>query len=134
MRTDYYTGFEGHPSIVIKIEGKIESEHKGRSYRMELWNGYFTSLIELIKPSLDGNWEGLALYYHTDTGWYDEDNWPLDNVKLAMDQLSSIVLNDGTNSLLGQESNLILDEIRTTIVGLLKEALRLKMRVIIHYN
>lgn len=81
---DFYTGFEGNPEIVISVI----NDDQDKVYALKTWVGYFDAVLQKIKP-LNGHWEGVALHYHLETGWYDEE-WTCDNVKLLHDQLKEI--------------------------------------------
>jgi hypothetical protein len=134
MKTDFYTGFEGYPSITFTIKAKNVDDIQTQSLKIEIWDGYFNNLMQLIQSNEQGNWDGLALYYHTDTGWYNEENWPLDNVQLAIHQLSAIKFNADSDSMLGTNSNLILEEVRDSLIILLQKAVQQNADVIIQNN
>jgi len=83
---DYYQGFEGEPGIHIT--------HANRELQsiavIKLWYGYFRSIIDLINPNKNGNWEGVTLAYHLHTGWYDDERWECEDILLFLNQLESI--------------------------------------------
>lgn len=83
---DFYTGYEGEPELVISQE----DVHGNSKTVIRLWVGFFDSIMELIKPNAQGEWEGVVLYYHTATGWYEISPWRCDDVPLLIDQLESI--------------------------------------------
>jgi len=57
---------------------------------LDLWIGSFDSIVSLVKPNQKGNWEGISLYYHTETGWYEDDLWKCEVPELFINQLESI--------------------------------------------
>lgn len=85
MKTlDFYTGFEGNPEIRILLKDKNDSPF----LELKAWIGYFDATLKKIRTS-NGNWEGIALHYHMETGWYDGE-WECDNLSLLNRQLLSI--------------------------------------------
>lgn len=83
---DFYNGFEGEPEIIISrkdINGDIKMI-------IRLWIGFFDSIMNLIKPDKNGKWEGVPLYYHEETAWYDGSPWKCDHVELLIIQLESV--------------------------------------------
>lgn len=82
---DYYEGFEGYPEIKL-----IRRDKSGNVVTLlKIWEGYFDSIITLIEPNEEGNWEGVAFHYHLTTGWYDEP-WRCDDVGLFLQQLEAV--------------------------------------------
>jgi hypothetical protein len=81
---DFYTGFEGHPEILILLKNKDDSPF----CELKTWIGYFDSTLKKIQPN-NGNWEGIALHYHMETGWYDGE-WECDNLSQLFRQLLNI--------------------------------------------
>lgn len=87
MRTitaDYYTGFEGEPEITF-----VRRDQAGDERVFTLWYGYFYDIMQLVQPEPQG-WTGLALPYHTVTGWNDEEDWQVPDVAEATAQLDHL--------------------------------------------
>lgn len=95
----FYVGFEGEPEIRFILESKEITN------TLIIWEGFFDSIMQTIKPEDEG-WSGLAYYYHMDTGWYDEDHWEVNDLKKALMQFNSV-----DKSLLNEKSTQALDEI-----------------------
>lgn len=54
---NFYKGFEGYPEIDFYTY--INGEKTG----IEMWEGYFDSIMNELSP-VDGRWVSLAYYYH----------------------------------------------------------------------
>lgn len=83
LTADFYAGFEGEPEVTFVRTGKIE-------YSLQAWDGYFSQVLEKIKPGVDGDWHGLTLYYHLGTGWYDNEEFDVEDVQLFATQLAML--------------------------------------------
>lgn len=85
QKIDFYQGFEGYPALIIlqKQQGKIITQ-------WESWMGYVDGILESIPPNAQGNWEGITLHYHLETGWYEEEDWLCQEKELFAQQLESI--------------------------------------------
>lgn len=83
---NFYTGFEGEAEIQI-----VEKDSHGTEFLLlRMWAGYFDSIIYEIPPNSNGMWEGVPLYFHTQTGWYENDNWECKDKVLFLTQLQSV--------------------------------------------
>ncbi len=85
---NFYAGFEGEPRMTIKhfdVDGNLHCS-------LAMWIGYFDSIMMQIKPNNHGHWEGIILFYHMHTAWYEESNWSLttNDVELFLRQLEMI--------------------------------------------
>ena len=118
IELDYYSRFEGYLEIQFILE--FSSQKKV----IKIWDGYFNSIMECIKPSLAG-WTGLAYYYHLDIGWYDESPWEIPDLELALEQFRTIYLPEQK-----EEEQVIL----ASIIQLLEEACILNEKVYIDYS
>ena len=78
---DFYAGFEGEPEIIFYYE-----DTKGRKVYVKLWIGYFDEMMTAIEPNDDG-WKGLAFYYHTHSGWFEEKPWKIPDLAIVLDDL-----------------------------------------------
>jgi hypothetical protein len=96
-----YTGFEGEGEITFTQE-----DSGTELFQVNIWVGYFDSIIALIEPNQEGNWEGFALHYHCHTGWYKE-RWECDNLELFSKQLVSI-----DTSTLDEDAKFVLSSLR----------------------
>lgn len=110
MKTlDFYSGFEGEPEIQILLKNQDNNPF----LELKVWIGYFDAVLKKIK-TINGNWEGIALHYHLETGLYD-DEWECDNLFLLKSQLLNIDL-DGMDSkdqqFIEAFINLVLDAIK----------------------
>jgi hypothetical protein len=107
MKTlDFYCGFEGEPEIQILMKDINDV----LVFELKTWIGYFNATLIKIPPT-NGNWEGIALHYHLETGWYDID-WECDNLLLLKSQLLSIAKDDmelQEKKFLGAFIDLVLD-------------------------
>ena len=83
LTTDFYAGFEGEPEVTFVRTGTIEQS-------LHAWDGYFSQVLEAIEPGTDGQWHGLVLHYHLETGWYDEENFEVKDVELFATQLATL--------------------------------------------
>lgn len=97
---DYYSGFEGEPEITF-----VRKDTLGDELAFALWDGHFGRIIELIQPEPEG-WSGLALHYHLDTGWNEDDDWRVPDPEVALSQLDGLVRAD-----LPEQERKILDEL-----------------------
>lgn len=89
---DFYKGYEGETEITISQKDSSSNVVESIS----LWSGYLNKLIDLLKPNENGYWEGLSLYYHTFSAWYDEPIWKAENsdLKLFINQLQNLDCNN----------------------------------------
>lgn len=76
----FYKGYEGEPEIQF-----IEELEDGTKGIFSVWDGYFNDIMELFQPGAHG-WEGLALYYHLDSEWYNESPWKIPDKKSTLNQ------------------------------------------------
>lgn len=81
--TDFYVGFEGEPEVTLV---RVGSE----THSLHAWNGYFSQVLDAIEPGSDGEWHGLALHYQLETGWYDVEEFEVEDVPLFASQLSAL--------------------------------------------
>jgi hypothetical protein len=84
--SNFYTGFEGEPELVFS---QVVNDHKKI---LRLWEGHFDTIIQYASVSKDGNWKGLAYYYHLCSGCWsnDQENWQIPNTIEALVQLQEI--------------------------------------------
>ncbi len=118
-RKDFYSGFGEEPKITFLY----------KSYPLEkidIWEGYFDNLMDLNEPDKDGYWQGLALYYHTDTGWYDETEWQIPDLKKIIAEFESLNTS--------KHDNVIIEELRNAILNFLKKANEQDVPVFIRYE
>ena len=101
---DHYRGFEGEPEIQF-----VRHLPDGRQIILRMWDGYFDAIMNLVEPSVDG-WNGLALPYHLDTGWYEESPWEVKNLSEVSDQVCEI-----DESLLDQQVQSVLEDMRSLL-------------------
>ena len=85
---EYYWGYEGSGEIIVS---RTLPEGETKSYG--IWDGYFDCIIESIKPT-GPHWDGFLYYYHLVIGWYDEDDWPVPDLRLFYKQLLGIDENE----------------------------------------
>lgn len=86
---DFYKGFEGEPEISI-----IQKTNGGDpKLVLHLWIGFFNPIIELIEPDKNGTWVGVPLFYHTHTGWYEDETWECTFLDTFLVQLKQIPFN-----------------------------------------
>lgn len=85
-RYDFYTGFEGEPELLISskdFRGEVKVV-------MNLWIGYFDSIMNLIPPNSKGKWEGVPLHYHLLSGWDGNLEYKCNDANLFAAQLQAI--------------------------------------------
>lgn len=83
---DFYKGFECESELEI-----YERDQNGNAItHLKIWIGYFDKIMSYILPNSEGNWEGISLYYHTLTGWYEKSNWECREKNLFALQLESV--------------------------------------------
>jgi hypothetical protein len=80
---DFYAGFEGEPEVTFVRTGN-------REYSLRSWDGYFSQVLDAIEPGVDSKWHGLVLHYHLETGWYDEEEFEVEDVELFATQLATL--------------------------------------------
>lgn len=80
---DFYAGFEGEPEVNLVRQGAAR-------LTLKVWDGYFSQVLDAIEPGDDGQWHGLVLYYHLGTGWYDSEDFEVEDVPLFASQLSAL--------------------------------------------
>lgn len=107
---DFYSGFEGEPELSISLI----SEEKTTEIELTTWIGHFEEIVLSIGTNDLGKWEGISLYYHLHTGWYDQSPWILKEVDLFAKQLKSIENNLLSDS--SKEIHKILSKIITKAV------------------
>lgn len=118
---DLYSGFEGEPELVFFVEDKT-----GHIYlKLKIWIGFFDKILEKIKPESNGAWEGVPFFYHTQTGWYDEENWRCEYVELFKEQLARI----DTDSL-----DVSTKKAFDSLFNILSESLRLNLELYFNYE
>jgi len=83
LSTNFYTGFEGEPEVTLVRVGAEE-------HMLKAWDGYFSQVLDAIEPGSDGKWQGLTLYYHLGTGWYDTEEFEVENPLLFASQLLAL--------------------------------------------
>ncbi|PSK93127.1 hypothetical protein [Taibaiella chishuiensis] len=119
IRNDFYSGFEGEPMITFVFKSSPLE-------KIDMWTGYFDRLIDLGEPDEHGCWQGLALYYHTDTGWYDEAEWQIPDIPQIIAEFDSLDTSACDNA--------IIEELRTAILNFLKKAHERNKPVLIRYE
>ena len=85
-----------------------------------IWDGYFDNIMNLFEPT-DKGWEGIALYYHLDTGWYDESPWELTDIKGTLTQFQAL----DKEKLTFENSKYLLEE----LCNLLQDAIVQKRKI-----
>ena len=116
---DFYVGYEGEPELVF-----LSTTSDGAVTRLRMWIGHFDQIMQHVKPGPEG-WTGLALPYHLETGWYEEDPWSLARPDEAAEQLSQVDAGE-----LDAETA----DVLRGLVTLLQEATRMKSKVDVHYT
>jgi hypothetical protein len=83
---NFYTGFEGEPELVFT---QVVNDHKKI---LRLWEGHFDTIIQHVSVSADGDWKGLAYYYHLCLGCWgdDQEDWQIPDIVEALIQLQEI--------------------------------------------
>ncbi|WP_127533291.1 hypothetical protein [Paenibacillus kobensis] len=81
---DFYSGFEGEAEIIFSFENSEDQK-----VQLKIWIGYLDSIMAAIQPNENG-WSGLAYYYHTDTGWFEETPWRIPDIGDALNNLQSV--------------------------------------------
>jgi len=119
MKTNFYQGFDGEPSVSFscETENSIDS--------IKIWEGYFDDLMSFFQINTQGNWDGLALYYHLHTGWYEHSNWIIPNLKSVIDKFRKLSIPEKKTQVI---------EIRNTLVKFLELAYINKLDVRIDYE
>lgn len=115
---DFYTGYEGEPELTF-----LRLAPDGRVAQIRMWIGHFDQIMEHVKPGPQG-WTGLALPYHLEAGWYEEDPWSLAQPAEAAAQLSEV-----DAALLDAESA----EVLRRLVRLLHDAAQNREQVQVRY-
>ena len=82
MLIDHYTGFEGAGEITFQTLDKV--------YKLIIREGYFNTIIGEIPTNEYGCWEGLALFYHTHTGWYASSPFIVNELTVIIWQLEQL--------------------------------------------
>jgi len=91
-QVDFYTGFEGEGEV------RFICQSDEKKYSISIWEGYFfdimnallSNLKELnIKPT------GIVYCYQTQTGWYDESPWLLEDLDITSNYFELILKNAG---------------------------------------
>jgi hypothetical protein len=87
---NFYKGFEGEPELVFT---QVVNDHKKI---LRLWEGHFDTIIQHVSVSTDGNWKGLAYYYHLCLGCWDDDqkDWQIPDTAEALIQLQEIKIQE----------------------------------------
>jgi hypothetical protein len=120
VELDYYRGFECEPEINF-----ISEERDKVISQIKIWIGYFNQLMEISEPNAStGKWESLALHFHLDTGWYEEEKWKLPDIPESVtffEELEADSLEEP------------IPEIRNSIVSLLSEAIKKDHIIYINY-
>jgi len=80
----YYKGYEGEPEIQF-----IEELGMNEKKIISIWSGYFDDVMSIVKPT-DVGWEGIALYYHLSTGWYEASPWQLIDIEGTLEQFQQL--------------------------------------------
>lgn len=74
----YYEGFEGEPDLVIAFGNQ----------KLIMWIGYFEAILDALLEN-DLPKEGIIKEYFYHEGWYDDSPWKLEDIPLAIEQISS---------------------------------------------
>jgi hypothetical protein len=116
---DFYQGFEGEPEITFYYE-----DHDLRK-GIIMWIGYFDNLMHRVKvDSHTGKWGEFACYYHTATGWDDEQNWPIPNLKEAKECIQYIDVS---------RDEKVLWQVKNELLEVFNEAIEKNTTVFINY-
>jgi hypothetical protein len=115
---NFYAGFEGEPELVFSQVAN------GCNKILRIWEGHFDTIIQHVSVSTDGNWKGLAYYYHLCLGCWgdDQEDWQIPNMAEALVQLQEIKIHQEDND---AQTAIICD----ALVEFLKEAYDEKISV-----
>ncbi|MCA8831213.1 MULTISPECIES: hypothetical protein [Hymenobacter] len=116
MHHDFYSDFEPEPELVFKTSDDTSS--------IRMWSGYFDSIISSDTPDEHGCWQGLAVFYHTDTGWYTSSPFQLTELGHIVERLRHC--NDPT-----WDKNI--RRIYTSLLFFFEQAERQHKKVIVEY-
>lgn len=86
MRTvvkDYFTPF-AEPGELTFIRRSGD-----RELAFTMWEPLFGSFMSAVTPSATG-WTSLALMYHLDKGWYEDEDWQVPDPTEALVQLETL--------------------------------------------
>lgn len=85
MIIDFYEGYEGESELIISSKDNDRNSKR----ILKLWIGHFDKIMENIPPLPSGNWDGIALVYHTCSGW-DEEEWLCNDKLRVLDQFEAV--------------------------------------------
>ncbi|MCL9806917.1 hypothetical protein NAT51_15380 [Flavobacterium amniphilum] len=83
---DFYSGFEGEDEIVLSFVNGNEV------VTVRMWESYFGNLIKAIRIQDYMHLPNtlFSIYNTTEGGWYDQDEWEVNDVTLFRSQLVSV--------------------------------------------
>ena len=114
---NFYRGFEGEPELIFSYQNEGSVRH------FYMWMGYFVDIIDAVEPEPEG-WSSLAYCYHLNEGWYDQDNWPIPDLPVAINQIQSIELTQASPGV---------HQVRSELIAFLQAALAKGVPVLISY-
>ncbi|MDP4097330.1 hypothetical protein OIN60_11170 [Paenibacillus sp. P96] len=130
INNSYYVGFEGEPQLIFMYE------NLNVRYELQLWNGYFETLLDcLIEQANDRS--GILHEYCAYEGWYEESPWEIKNIKQAIQLFKSFDPNklteeDGVKASKNIKS--ILPTLTSDIITFLEQANDIGNKVFIVYE
>lgn len=119
IEIDLYTGYEGEPEMIFEITTNTYSK------KLRIWDGYFNRIMKYIGLSQDGNWTGLAYYYHLLIGWNEEDHWQVPDLQEALSQLKSVSIPED------EEMHELRNQVLPEIINILSKGIEEKVPVYI---
>lgn len=127
--TDYYTGFEGEPEILFKIQANE------KTFEFKMWIGYFNSILDNVKfPNPETN-RFLSLYYLQE-GWYDESPFEIEDVNEVIHVFNTFDIDKLSKDEKTQINSMIstLEEINNELISFLEFSLNNNYTVTISYS
>lgn len=129
INNSYYVGFEGEPQLIFMFH------HLHVRYELQLWNGYFETLLDCLLDQV--NEQSVILQeYCAYEGWYEESPWEIKNIKEAIQLFSSFDANEVTEDGVKASNNIIsvLPTLTSDIITFLKQANDIESTVFIIYE
>ncbi|WP_207536466.1 hypothetical protein [Desertivirga arenae] len=85
-KIDLYSGFESDPNIVFrqrKISNEIIEE-------LELWYGYFYTIVELIPMVENPHPDSLLFHWYNRSGFFNHTKWECKRIRELYEQVLSV--------------------------------------------
>lgn len=127
--TDYYTGFEGEPEILFKIQDKE------KTFEFKMWIGYFNSILNNVKlPEFETN-NFLSLYYLQE-GWLDESPFEIKDVSEVIYVFNAFDIDKLSKDEKARINSMIntLEEIKNELISFLEFSLNNNYTITISYS